>query len=99
RGSHIVLASFPGAPNAAVYTEAVDGRPMFMVPWNRQLLVGTTEVPSGAEGMQPADFEIQYLLASLNRLFPGLRRTAADIHYAFAGVRPLPYSPSKVPGA
>jgi len=26
RGSHIVVPRFPGSPNAAVYTEAVDGR-------------------------------------------------------------------------
>ena len=44
RGSHIVLPRFAGAPDAAVYTEAVDKRPIFVIPWNEQVLVGTTEV-------------------------------------------------------
>src|SRR5882724_12781083 len=44
RGSHIVLPRFAGAPAAAVYTEAVDKRPIFVIPWNEQVLVGTTEV-------------------------------------------------------
>ena len=45
RGSHIVLPRFSGAPTAALYTEAADGRPVFVLPWNEQVLVGTTEVP------------------------------------------------------
>ena len=44
RGSHIVMPRFAGAPDAAVYTEAVDKRPIFVIPWNEQVLVGTTEV-------------------------------------------------------
>ena len=32
RGSHIVLSHFPGAPGTAVYSEGVDGRPLYIVP-------------------------------------------------------------------
>jgi glycerol-3-phosphate dehydrogenase len=49
RGSHIVLPRFSGSPSAAVYTEAVDGRPIFILPWNDQLLVGTTEVADNGD--------------------------------------------------
>ncbi|MGA7301313.1 MAG: FAD-dependent oxidoreductase, partial [Candidatus Sulfotelmatobacter sp.] len=42
RGSHIVVPRFPGSPNMAVYTEAPDGRPIFILPWNDQIMVGTT---------------------------------------------------------
>src|SRR6202142_1342479 len=45
RGSHIVMGRFSGAPSSALYTEAADGRPVFVLPWNEQVLVGTTEVP------------------------------------------------------
>ena len=44
RGSHILLPRFPGSPNTAIYAEAADGRPFFVLPWNDQILVGTTEV-------------------------------------------------------
>ena len=99
RGSHIVLPKFAGAPDAAVYTEAVDGRPIFVIPWNEQVLVGTTEVPDGSDPgrVQPSPDEIEYLLCSLTRLFPQARVSQHDIHYAFAGVRPLPFSPNKNP--
>src|SRR5580698_9160223 len=33
RGSHIVLPRFPAAPSNPLYTEAADGRPIFVVPW------------------------------------------------------------------
>ena len=60
RGSHIVLPRFAGAPDAAVYTEAVDKRPIFVIPWNEQVLVGTTEVADqGDPGkVQPSPEEI-----------------------------------------
>jgi len=101
RGSHIVLPRFAGATGAAVYSEAVDGRPIFVIPWNEQVLVGTTEVPDGNDPgrVQPSTDEIEYLLQSLLHLFPRVAVSRADIHYAFAGVRPLPFSPKKDPSA
>ena len=101
RGSHIVLPVFAGAPKAAVYTEAVDGRPIFVIPWNEQVLVGTTEVPDGGDPsrVEPSTDEIDYLLRSFLHLLPKVRVSPNDIRYAFAGVRPLPFSPKKNPSA
>jgi glycerol-3-phosphate dehydrogenase len=97
RGSHIVLPRFAGAPDAAVYAEAIDGRPFFVIPWNEQVLVGTTETADNGDPAktQPSQDEIQYLLDSFLHLFPRARISYGDIRYAFAGVRPLPYSPKK----
>jgi glycerol-3-phosphate dehydrogenase len=97
RGSHLVFPKFPGAPEQAVYAEAADGRQVFILPWNRQLLVGTTEVldsedPGKAE---PSREEIDYLYQSLLRVFPHCGLAKTDIHFSFAGVRPLPYAPGK----
>ena len=99
RGSHIVLPRFAGAPAAAVYTEAVDGRPIFVIPWNDQILVGTTEVPDTDDPakVQPSDDEIDYLWRSFQELIPRAPVARNDVHYAFAGVRPLPFSPNKKP--
>lgn len=95
RGSHIVLPRFAGAPDAAVYTEARDGRPIFVIPWNEQILVGTTEVLDRGDPAKtgPSAEEIEYLLGSLVELFPRAGLSAHDIHYTFAGIRPLPFSP------
>jgi glycerol-3-phosphate dehydrogenase len=101
RGSHIVLPRFPGSPSTALYTEAVDGRPIFVLPWNDQILVGTTEVAdSGDPGKTvPSAEEINYLVQSLAQLFPKAKISAQNVKHAFAGVRPLPYSPDNRPSA
>ena len=100
RGSHIVLSHFPGAPSTAVYTEGSDGRPLYIIPWNEQILVGATHVPDASDPgkAHPASDEIESLLHSLAWLFPKARITQNDIRYAFAGIRNLPFDPSGDPG-
>ena len=101
RGSHIVLPRFEGVPKAAVYSEAADSRPVFIIPWNGQMLVGTTEIRDNGDPShaQPSEEEIEYLLASLRRLLPGRIFRHSDVVYAFAGVRPLPFTPGQEPSA
>ena len=101
RGSHIVLPRFSGSPSAAVYTEAVDGRPIFVVPWNDQILVGTTEVADDGDPGKtaPSADEISYLVRSVAQLLPKAKITAQSVKHAFAGIRPLPYSPDSRPSA
>lgn len=97
RGSHLVIPSFPGAPKSALYTEAIDSRPIFLIPWADQLLLGTTEVEHNTDPGQavPSRAEMQYLFLSLHRLFPSCGLRWGDVHYAYAGVRPLPYDSSR----
>jgi glycerol-3-phosphate dehydrogenase len=101
RGSHIVLPRFPAAPSNPLYTEAADGRPIFVVPWNEQLMVGTTEVADAGDPgrTEPSVEETAYLLSSVTKLFPKAKLSAHDVKYAFAGVRPLPYSEGNCPSA
>jgi len=101
RGSHIVLPRFSGSPSAALYTEAGDGRPFFVLPWNDQVLVGTTEVAdTGDPGKTaPSADEVTYLLNAITQLFPKAKLSRESIRYAFAGVRPLPYAPQDRPSA
>src|SRR4029077_19754246 len=83
RGSHIVLPRFAGVPDAAVYTEAVDKRPIFVIPWNEQVLVGTTEVSDQGDPakVQASQAEIDYLMRSFVQLFPSVKLAATDIRY------------------
>ena len=101
RGSHILLPRFTGAPDAAVYSEATDGRPIFVIPWNGQTLVGTTEVADDADPARatPTAQEIRYLIQSFLRIFPHSGLTPADITSCYAGVRPLPYVENAKAGA
>ena len=61
--------------------EASDGRPIFVIPWNEQILVGTTEVPDTSDpaNVQPAPEEVDYLLASLLHLLPRTQLSPQDI--------------------
>ena len=94
KGSHIIVGKFDGAPNDAIYVEAAaDGRPIFIIPWHDQYLIGTTDIryDDDLDDIRVTDAEVEYLLSETNRVFPaaGLRRT--DVNYMYAGVRPLPY--------
>ncbi len=93
KGSHIVVSAFAGAPQDAFYVEAPrDGRPVFIIPWNDQYLIGTTDIRyRGDPGDARASVdEVDYLLDTVNTLFPGAELTHAAINFSYAGIRPLP---------
>jgi glycerol-3-phosphate dehydrogenase len=94
KGSHIIVGNFNGAPQDAFYVEAAaDGRPFFIIPWYGQYLIGTTDIryDGDLDEVRASDEEVDYLLDETNRVFPGARLGRQDIHYAYAGIRPLPH--------
>ena len=102
RGSHLIVRPFSGAPDAALYTEAVsDGRPFFIVPWNGLYLIGTTDVRfDGDPGTVTIDAsERAYLLEEVRSLIPGARDLADCVCYTHAGIRPLPHRAAGSEGA
>ena len=95
KGSHIVVAPFDGAPATAVYVEAVsDGRPFFIIPWNGNYLIGTTDVRFEADADEVCSelWEIDYLLTETSRAFPNAALTRDSVLYTYSGVRPLPFT-------
>lgn len=104
KGSHFV--SHHAGLRAAVasggfYTEASDGRPVFVLPLADAVLVGTTDLPYQGD---PADAvateaELDYLLAVVNRLLPHIGLARGDIDFCYCGVRPLPRSDASRPAA
>jgi glycerol-3-phosphate dehydrogenase len=42
-----------------------------------------------------SEAEIDYLLSETNRVFPGAKLRRSDIHFAYAGIRPLPIQSKK----
>ncbi|NNM60595.1 MAG: glycerol-3-phosphate dehydrogenase [Steroidobacteraceae bacterium] len=90
KGSHIVVRRL--YEGAQAYTlQNADGRVVFMIPYEHDFtLIGTTDVPFDGE---PQDLradreEIAYLCGSVSDY---LRKpvTADDVHWSYAGVRPL----------
>ena len=98
KGSHIVVPPFPGAPTNAIYLEAQsDRRPFFIIPWNRNYLIGTTDVrfEDDPDEVRSEPWEIDYLLAETNHAFPSAQLARDRILLTYAGVRPLPRTGDK----
>lgn len=101
KGTHLVVEPFPGAPNRAMYYEALsDGRPLMVIPWLGRYLIGSTDkrFDGDLDTVRADEEEIDYILSETNRLFPAANLTPADILYSYTGVRPLPYVPDGAPG-
>ena len=98
KGSHIVVAPFPGAPVNAIYLEArSDARPIFIIPWNKLYLIGTTDVrfEGDPDEVRCEPWEIDYLLSETNLALPGAHLTRDNIIDTYSGVRPLPVTSEK----
>jgi glycerol-3-phosphate dehydrogenase len=103
KGSHIIVASFPGAPQGfALYVEAKsDGRPFFIVPWLGMVLIGTTDIPhtGSLDNLKASNEEVDYLLTETNALIPTAQLSRQDVKFTYSGVRPLPSSAGKPVGS
>ena len=93
RGSHLVFSerTLP-IDQGLSFSHPADGRAVFMVPWERAVLVGTTDLDHDpALNIEPAisSHETDYLLEGLNTVFPGMSLTRGHCMAAFAGVRPV----------
>ena len=78
----------------AIYAEAADGRPVFVLPFGEGTLVGTTDQPFDGDPHDAlaTDVELDYLVRAVNEVLPDVRLTRADIELHYCGVRPLPYT-------
>lgn len=90
KGSHIVVPRFQGADDAFILQND-DGRIVFALPYEEAYtLIGTTDI--AYEGDPAAaridDGEIDYLLRATGRYMKDAP-TRQDIHWQYAGVRPL----------
>ena len=88
-GTHIVV---PGQISHPYYLEAPqDGRAVFVVPWQHNIMVGTTErhYQGDPADVSPTAAEIEYLLEIYNHYFDR-ELTREDMIDVFAGLRVLP---------
>jgi glycerol-3-phosphate dehydrogenase len=104
KGSHLVTAQEELRRTLAgrgIYAEAADGRPFFVLPLGQSTLIGTTDVPFTGDPRQAvaSEEEIEYLLASVNEVLPGMRLTRDDLDWHYSGVRPLPATGGVTPAA
>ncbi|MBM4387552.1 MAG: glycerol-3-phosphate dehydrogenase/oxidase, partial [Deltaproteobacteria bacterium] len=92
KGVHFtVVSDILPVKHAFVMTSPVDGRTMFAIPWHGLTIIGTTDTDySGSPDNVAADrTDIEYLLASVKKYFPGAAISSSDIISTWAGLRPL----------
>jgi glycerol-3-phosphate dehydrogenase len=102
KGSHILLRHdelIKALKGQMIYFEADDGRICLVYDYLGLALVGSTDIPADNPDDVKADQgEIDYLMASIAALLPGLAFDPSQIVYAYAGIRPLPASNAATPG-
>ena len=87
-----------GHTHAVTLTSPIDGRVMFVLPWDDLSYIGTTDSDddvSPDEVRATAD-DVVYLLRSANAFFPHARLSPADVVASWAGLRPLLRPPRDV---
>lgn len=99
KGSHIITFNTKlkeALGEKAIYSEASDGRLVFILPFENSTLIGTTDVREEGnplEAVASAE-ELEYLVGMVNFVFPQVGLTTNDINFHYSGVRPLPYQPA-----
>lgn len=94
QGTHLIL---PGEITRGIYyvESPRDGRAIFVMPWQGQTMIGTTETRyrGNPDDVRPLNTEMNYLLQTLKHYFPAYEKyTSKDVTHSFAGLRVLPAS-------
>lgn len=104
KGSHFVTYQQRLAAclrGQAIYTEAKDGRPVFLLPFGEGTLVGTTDLPFTGDPAtaRATEEELAYLIDVVNSLFPVAQLQRSELAMHQCGVRPLPFVDASTPAA
>ena len=95
KGIHIVLPLSAFPTNTGLFLPTADKRYVFVLPWQRALIVGTTDsiYRGDINNPLPNNDEIDYLLHAVNNYNGGRQLNRSDVNATWAGIRPL-ISPS-----
>ncbi|MFH2098701.1 MAG: glycerol-3-phosphate dehydrogenase/oxidase, partial [Pseudomonadota bacterium] len=101
RGSHLIFPyhKLPVA-QAVSFIHPADGRPVFAIPWEGAVLLGTTDVDHREDVYTVPSInreERDYLMEAVRAVFPSLDITHSDCIASLAGVRPVLSSGKKDP--
>ena len=74
--------------NYAIASRTIDGRQIFIAPWQNMSVVGTTDDDyyGNLDDVRATSEEVRYLIQGIARIFPAIRKARAIGTYA--GVRP-----------
>lgn len=91
KGSHLWLKKEALNLKGPLLLTPQDGRVIFVMPWEKAILVGTTEVAPHENffDVKASKAEVDYLFKALKEYFPNAQLESSDILSSFAGIRPL----------
>ncbi len=90
KGIHVVFDR--RLTNYGILSEAIDGRQIFLEPWQNMSVIGTTDDDyyGDLDDVRATSEEVRYLVQGIARVFPTVRQARAIGTYA--GVRPTLYA-------
>ncbi|XP_043467243.1 glycerol-3-phosphate dehydrogenase, mitochondrial isoform X1 [Leptopilina heterotoma] len=97
-GVHIVLPGYYSPDQMGLLDPATsDGRVIFFLPWQKQTIAGTTDLPCQiTHNPKPTEDEIMFILQEVkNYLNPDVEVRRGDVLSAWSGIRPLVSDPNK----
>jgi|TARA_R110001583_G_scaffold50785_2_gene158574 glycerol-3-phosphate dehydrogenase len=93
KGSHIVVDNqelHDELAGSMIYYENTENRVCILFPYMGKVLIGSTDLPvTDLTDVRCTDDEVDYILASLHTILPGITVDKEQIVYKFSGVRPL----------
>lgn len=97
KGVHIVVEYKKMPIKHAVYFDAHDKRMIFAIPRNGKTYIGTTDTVFNQDINKPKtnQEDVDYLLKSVNKMFPSIKLNEKHIESSWAGLRPLIYEDGK----
>ncbi|MDH3497891.1 MAG: glycerol-3-phosphate dehydrogenase/oxidase [Gemmatimonadota bacterium] len=96
KGVHVVVPRARlGTTEALTLLSPVDGRVLFILPWDDLVYIGTTDTDYAGDpdAVRADGDDVVYLLRSANAVLPDARLRPDDIIATWAGLRPLLRSP------
>ncbi|WP_108861370.1 glycerol-3-phosphate dehydrogenase/oxidase [Ruegeria sp. Alg231-54] len=96
KGSHVIVENqqlLKALNGHMVYFENADGRVCIAFPFQGNVLAGSTDIRvDKACRVRCEDDEMDYILGSLQSVFPEINVSPDDVLFSFSGIRPLPQS-------
>ena len=96
-GTHVVLPGHLSPQHMGLLDASTsDGRVMFLLPWQGNIVAGTTDAPCKVENAPLAkEQDISWILKEVSKyLSPEVRLQRSDVLAAWSGIRPLMRDPN-----
>ncbi|MBE4909002.1 glycerol-3-phosphate dehydrogenase/oxidase [Bacillus luteolus] len=99
KGVHIVIDQKRFPLKQAIYYDTPDNRMVFAIPRDGKTYVGTTDTFYEDDLANPliTNSDRDYLLQTINHMFPTIQITSEDIESSWSGLRPLIHEEGKHP--